>query len=93
MARSTSWATLPKGVSFAGAQFVLTGPGGVEAQDTVVVNGPGLHFTLQQVPAGAGQTLTITAVSSDGSEMCTASSMFNILANQTSETMLTPQCR
>jgi hypothetical protein len=87
------WATLPKGVSFTGAQFVLTGPGGVEDQDTVAVNGTGLHFTLQQVPAGSGQMLTLTAVSSDGSERCTASSMFDILANQTSETMLSPQCQ
>jgi hypothetical protein len=86
------WATFPEGVPFSGAEFVLTGPGGVEDQAAVAVSGAGLHFTLQQVPAGAGQTLTLTAVSTDGSETCTGRSMFDILANQASETRLVPAC-
>ncbi len=86
------WAALPQGVSFAAATFVLMGPAGVEANGSVAVDGANLHFTLQQVPAGTGQSITLDAVSTDGSETCMAVSAFAIVANQTSETMLTPVC-
>jgi hypothetical protein len=86
------WATLPASASFSQAAFVVTGPGGLEAQNTVTVTGNGLHFTLNAIPAGTGQVLTLNATSSDGSVTCSASSTFNIIANQTSEAMLSPQC-
>jgi len=86
------WATLPSGISFAGAEFVLQGPAGVEDTDAVAVDGAGLHFILQQVPAGPGQMLSLTAVANDNLEKCTATSTFAITANQTAEVMLTPTC-
>lgn len=87
------WTTLPTGVSFAGLEYVLMGPAGIEAHDAVVVNTSGIHFTLQAIPAGTGQTITLTAPSTDGSETCSATSTFDIVANQTSEAMLTMVCQ
>jgi hypothetical protein len=86
------WASLPQNVTFSGANFVLMGPTGVEAMNSVVVDGASLHFTLQAVPAGAGQTLTLNAMTRDGSKTCTATSEFTVVANQTTETMLAPVC-
>jgi hypothetical protein len=88
------WATLPMGVSLATASCVLTGPAGVEAQAPVNVSGSSsLHFGLNNVPAGKGQMLTITGTVVGGTETCTATSSFDILVNQTSETTLLLRCQ
>jgi hypothetical protein len=85
------WAALPPSVKFATADIILIGPAGVEDSSSVMVGGTGLHFTLKQVPAGQGQMLSLTAMSSDG-HTCTAASTFNVVANQTAETMLSASC-
>jgi hypothetical protein len=86
------WANLPGGVTVTSAGFVVSGPGGVEAQKTVDVTGAGLHFTLQNVPSGMGEVISLTAVSTDGTQTCNTSTQFDIAAGQTKVVMLTFQC-
>jgi hypothetical protein len=88
------WVTPPAGVSLGSAACTLTGPAGVEAQDNLTVNGTeGIHFTLQSVPSGAGQLLSLTATTSDGGKTCTASKTLDVTANQMAEAMVTLQCQ
>src|ERR1700722_7815115 len=86
------WANFPAGAFISTMAYVLQGPAGVESQGTVNVGSPGVHFTLHDIPDGAGQTLSITAQSTDGAETCAATSKSDIVANQTAETTLTMTC-
>ena len=86
------WVNFPGNYSFASLAYLLQGPAGIEAQGTVDISGQGVHFTLDDVPSGAGQTLSLTAQSTDGAQTCGASSQSEIVANQTATTTLTLTC-
>lgn len=81
-------ATLPAISSFSTVACELTGPNGLDFRDTLPVTSSALQFAIQNIPAGMGDALTLTATSTDGSETCRASSTFDILAQQATETTL-----
>ena len=85
-------AILPAGPSFSSALCELDGQGALLFSESLTVNGPALSFTLQNIPAGNGESLVLTATSTDGSEACRAMTTFDILAQQTTSTTLIFSC-
>jgi hypothetical protein len=88
-----AWVTTPPQVSLSSASFSLTGPAGVEANQSLTVSGSAsVHFGLKQVPAGDGQVLAITATTTTG-QKCEASAAINVDVNATAEAMLNLTCQ
>lgn len=88
-----TWVSLPAGISLATAHCTLTGPAGIEVDAPITVSGSsGLHFGLQQVPAGPAQVLVVTATATNG-ETCQAPKAVDVVANQTTQATLPLQCQ
>jgi hypothetical protein len=88
-----TWVNVPRQTSLASAQCSLIGPAGIEANQSLTVSGmDSLHFTLSQVPAGNGQVLTLTAVTTTNAK-CNASATVNVVANQTAVAMVALACQ
>jgi hypothetical protein len=85
-------AQLPAVGSFSTVRCELQAPGEILLTESLAVNGPSLNFTLENVPAGMDDTLALTMTSTDGTETCSASSTFDVLAQQTTATALLFQC-
>ncbi len=85
-------ATLPAGLSFSTALCELTGPSGLDFRDTLTLTSNAMQFAIQNIPAGTGDSLNLTATSTDGSETCRAMTTFDILPHQPTSTTLFFTC-
>jgi hypothetical protein len=84
---------LPTGVSITNLAFSLLGANGFRIQDAwIVANDSALLFVVQNIPAGKGDYLSLSAMSRDGVLLCSAASTINFESNSTTEATLVLQC-
>ncbi len=81
-------ATLPSGLSFSSVQCAITGPNGLDFNDSLSLTSDVLEFTVQNLPAEMGESLVLTATTADGREVCRATTMFDVFPDQRTETTL-----
>jgi hypothetical protein len=90
-----AWVAVPDTETLASASFSLAGPAGIEANNQALM-GPfaagGIHFGLQNLPAGPGQVLSISAQTTTGLK-CVQSTAIDIAVNATAEAKLSLVCR
>ena len=66
------------------ASYDITGPGGFTKTGTInVAHSATISATIPGIPAGNGYSITLTAVSTDGSTSCAGSAGFNVTAHST----------
>ncbi len=72
------------GQNVASATYTISGPQGFTKTDTVdVSDSTQLQITIGGLPVGTGFTITLNAVSTDGSITCSGSAAFDVAARQT----------
>ena len=87
------WAPIPAGLTVETLDCTLTGPGGLSLDQVLDVGGdPTVHFVLDEVPAGAGDTIALSTRTGDAGTLCTASSSIDVTAGMTAEKTLILQC-
>jgi hypothetical protein len=76
--------TLPSGALINTVNYTLTNGTNTLSGSVNVAAATSISFVIPNVPVGTGYTVTLTAVSTDGSVSCAGSSgTFNVLARQT----------
>lgn len=89
-----AWVAVPNDVTLSTASFTLAGPAGIEANSPLMLSGAagGIHFGLTNIPAGAGQVLSIGGQTTSGLK-CATSMAVDITASATAEAKLSLVCR
>ena len=81
------------GASIATVSYTITGPASFTRNGTIDVSHSGtISAVLGPFPVGGGYTITLTGVSTDGSESCAGSGTFGIAAGQTSSVSVPLTC-
>jgi hypothetical protein len=85
---------LPPGISIPSLAFSLAGADGFRMHDSWnVTNDSALLFVVQNIPAGTGDAIALSAMTSDGAHACTAGTTLNFAPNATTEATLVLQCQ
>lgn len=85
---------LPSGITIPSLDFTLNGAAGFRMHDTWnVTNDSALLFVVQNIPAGTGDAIALSATTSDGTQDCSAGTTVNFEPNQTTEATLVLQCQ
>jgi hypothetical protein len=85
---------LPSGITIPSLDFTLSGASGFRMHDTWnVKNDSALLFVVQNIPAGTGDAISLSATTSDGTQECTAGTTLSFEANTTTEATLVLQCQ
>ena len=85
--------TVPAGITVSELSIVLTGPGGLLAQDLLAVSSVPVQFAYDNLPVANGDSLMVKAISTDGIQICTAMSAFDVLSQKTTATTLSLACQ
>ena len=84
---------LPDGRQINTASYNITGPNGFSRRGAINVSASNtLTATIGGLPAGMGFTISITAMTADGSVSCGGSATFNVTAGSTATVMLPLTC-
>jgi hypothetical protein len=84
---------VPAGVDIPTLSLVLLDSTGVITQNTISIEGvPTPNFQYRNVPAGTDEMLEVQGKTSDGSELCTSSSTFTIVPDQTTNATIFLSC-
>lgn len=84
---------IPDGVDLPDLSLVLLGATGVITQNTIAVAGVSSpSFQYRDIPSGTGFTLDVQGTTEDGTELCSSSSMFAIVPDQTTNATIFLTC-
>jgi 5'-nucleotidase len=85
---------LASGVKLNSASYSVTGPGGFTKSGAIDVSqSTKLATTIGGLPAGAGYSVTLSAISADGGTSCSGSASFTVTARQTSAVTVAVACK
>jgi hypothetical protein len=85
--------SLPAGLSVSTARYTLRDQTGIVRSATLIVaEGGQVVIGENMVPAQDGYTLDVIVASPDGTDICTASASFAVMAKRTTELALLAQC-
>jgi hypothetical protein len=86
--------TLANGQVINSANYTITGPGGYSRTDTIdLTSATRLSALIGGIPAGNGYSIAITAATTTGSQNCSGSGSFDIVAGQTTTVTVGMTCR
>ncbi len=84
---------VPAGVSVSILDVELSGPNDLDVKNRLMVTGPSPQFSFENVAPAKGDSIGLTARSTDGTAICKASSTFDILPGQTTDTTILLVCQ
>jgi hypothetical protein len=85
---------LPSGITIPSLDFTLSGANGFRMHDTWdVTNDSALLFVVQNIPAGTGDAISLSATTSDGTQACTGGTTLTFEPNTTTKATLVLLCQ
>jgi hypothetical protein len=81
------------GVSFSSAGYTVMGPADFSKTGTMTVTDGTLSGFIGGIPVGAGYSITIDAVATDGSVACSGTATFDVISHQTTPVVVPLVCR
>ncbi len=85
---------LPVGIAITSLGFTLNAADGFRMNNMwTLTNDSALLFVVQNIPAGMGDAILLSATTTDGAAVCTAATTLNFESNATTKATLVLQCQ
>jgi hypothetical protein len=84
---------IPSSVSISTLHTALTGPNGLNFVDSLTLAANATMFSYQNVPAATGDAVALSATSTDGTQICEASTVFDVVPARITTTTLYLMCQ